>query len=89
MTGAVCTQLPALVSTGERERRADRFVELLDCLADVLVETRGERQRIRTRTSARIRVCPRRSSDSRSSRVRSVMLWRTPPESISRFSTFD
>jgi len=46
MTTAVCTPLPALGSTTERERSPDRFVELLDCLADLLVETRGERQRI-------------------------------------------
>ena len=46
MTGAVCAPLSTLVSTAECERRPDRFVELLDCLADLLVQARGERQRI-------------------------------------------
>jgi hypothetical protein len=46
MTGAVCTPLPALAPTLDRERRPDRFVELLACLADLLVETTRQRQEI-------------------------------------------
>jgi len=39
MTNAVCRPLPRSVSLFERERRADRFVELLECLADLRVAT--------------------------------------------------
>lgn len=39
MTNAVCRPLPPSVSLFERERRADRFVELLECLADLRVAT--------------------------------------------------
>jgi hypothetical protein len=46
MTGAVCIPLPTLAPSSEREQRPDRFVELLDCLADLLVETASQCQRI-------------------------------------------
>jgi hypothetical protein len=39
MTNAVCRPLPPSVSLFERERGADRFVELLECLADLRVAT--------------------------------------------------
>ena len=46
MTGAACRPLPALMATADREGRPDRFVELLECLADLIVETAHERQAI-------------------------------------------
>jgi hypothetical protein len=46
MTGAVCKPLPALGPTSDRDGRPDRFVELLACLADLLVETTRQRQEI-------------------------------------------
>ena len=89
MTHAVCTPLSTLGSTAERERRPDRFVELLDCLADLLVETRGERQRIQ---DANLGEDPRVSAAvARLAvvEVHAVMSRRTPPASISSFSTFE
>jgi hypothetical protein len=44
MTEATCRPAGTLAPLFERERRPDRFVELLECLADLLVET--DRQRI-------------------------------------------
>jgi hypothetical protein len=46
MTSAVCKPLPALAPISDRDRRPDRFVELLACLADLLVETTRQRQAI-------------------------------------------
>jgi hypothetical protein len=43
MTEAACTPVRTLGPVAERERRPDRFVELLECMADLLVETRGQR----------------------------------------------
>jgi flagellar biosynthesis/type III secretory pathway ATPase len=39
MTDAVCTPVRRLAPLSEREPAADRFVELLECLADLLVAT--------------------------------------------------
>ena len=46
MTTAVCSPLPPSVPIFERERRADRFVELLECLADLRVATARQRMEI-------------------------------------------
>jgi hypothetical protein len=43
MTAAVCTPLSAPSPVGEREQPPDRFGELLECMADLLVETRKQR----------------------------------------------
>ena len=42
MTDPVCTPLKKLAPLSEREPAADRFVELLECLADLLVATGGQ-----------------------------------------------
>jgi hypothetical protein len=39
MTDAVCTPVRSLAALSEREPVPDRFVELLACLADLLVAT--------------------------------------------------
>jgi hypothetical protein len=46
MTDAACTPLRMLGPIAEREQRPDRFAELLECLADLLVETRRQREEI-------------------------------------------
>ena len=46
MTDAVCSPLPTPASFSERELRPDRFGELLECLADLLVETARQRAEI-------------------------------------------
>jgi hypothetical protein len=46
MTGAVCSPLPTPASSSEREHRPDRFGELLECLADLLVATARQRAAI-------------------------------------------
>ena len=46
MTTAVCTPLPPSIPIFERERRTDRFVELLECLADLRVATARQRLEI-------------------------------------------
>ena len=46
MTGAVCSPLPVLAPAVEREHRPDRFIELLDCLADLTIEIRLEEHRL-------------------------------------------
>ncbi|MCW3066206.1 MAG: hypothetical protein JWN32_3378 [Solirubrobacterales bacterium] len=46
MTDAACTPLKPCVPIAERERRLDRLAELLECLADLLVETRKQRREI-------------------------------------------
>ena len=42
MTEAACRPLPAMGTIAEREQRPDRFAELLECLADMMVETRRQ-----------------------------------------------
>jgi len=42
MTSAVCTPARRLAPLSEREPAADRFAELLECLADLLVATRRQ-----------------------------------------------
>jgi hypothetical protein len=46
MTAAVCTPLRPIAPTAEREERPDRLAELLECMADLLVETRRQRMQI-------------------------------------------
>jgi hypothetical protein len=46
MTDAACKPLSTLGPLAEREQRADRFAELLECMADLLVETRKQRLEI-------------------------------------------
>ena len=46
MTDAACRPLSTLAPLAERELRSDRFAELLECMADLLVETRKQRQEI-------------------------------------------
>jgi hypothetical protein len=46
MTDAACTPVRTLAPTAEREQRTDRFAELLACMADLLVETRRQREEI-------------------------------------------
>ena len=46
MTGAACRPLRTLAPIAEREQRPDRFAELLECMADLLVETRRQRVEI-------------------------------------------
>lgn len=43
MTNAACRPLSTLAPLAERELRSDRFAELLECMADLLVETRKQR----------------------------------------------
>jgi hypothetical protein len=46
MTDASCTPLSTLTPIAAREQRPDRFAELLECVADLLVETRSQRVEI-------------------------------------------
>jgi hypothetical protein len=46
MTDAACRQLRTLMPTAERDQRPDRFGELLECMADLLVETGRQRVEI-------------------------------------------
>jgi hypothetical protein len=46
MIDARCTPLRTLGLTAEREQRPDRFAELLECMADLLVEVHGQRMEI-------------------------------------------
>jgi hypothetical protein len=46
MTDAVCMPLRTLAPIAERDERPDRFVELLECVAELLVETRRQREDI-------------------------------------------
>jgi hypothetical protein len=46
MSDGGCTPVPALVPIAERERRPDRFAELLEHMADLLVEARRKRVEI-------------------------------------------
>jgi hypothetical protein len=46
MINATCRPLCTLAPTAEREQRPDRFAELLECMADLLVETRRQREEI-------------------------------------------
>jgi hypothetical protein len=43
MTDARCMPLSRLGCSPERELRPDRFADLLECMADLLVEVRGQR----------------------------------------------
>lgn len=43
MTDAGCTPLNTLAPIAEREQKPDRFAELLECMADLLVEARKQR----------------------------------------------
>jgi hypothetical protein len=43
MIDARCTPLGTVELIAERERRPDRFAELLECIADLLVEVRVQR----------------------------------------------
>jgi hypothetical protein len=44
MTDAGCTPLETLAPAFEREQQPDRFGELLECMADLLVEARKQRE---------------------------------------------
>jgi hypothetical protein len=46
MTDAACLPLGTVRPIAEREQLPDRFVELLECMADLLVETRRQRAEI-------------------------------------------
>jgi hypothetical protein len=46
MTEPGCTPLGPHVTIAERERRPDWFADLLECMADLLVATRGQRLEI-------------------------------------------
>jgi hypothetical protein len=46
MSSPTCTPARTVVPLAERERRPDRFVELLECLADLIVETGHQREAI-------------------------------------------
>jgi hypothetical protein len=46
MTDATCQPAGTLVPVSERERKPDRFVDFLECLADLLVETDRQRSEI-------------------------------------------
>jgi hypothetical protein len=46
MTGAVCRPMNSHPPVAEVEQRPDRFAELLECLADLLVEARRQRVEI-------------------------------------------
>jgi hypothetical protein len=49
MTDAACTPLRPLAPSTEHEQSSDRFAELLECMADLLVETRRQRVEIAQR----------------------------------------
>jgi hypothetical protein len=46
MTDAACMPLRMIAASAEQEQRPDRFAELLECVADRLVETGRERMEI-------------------------------------------
>ena len=46
MTDAACTPLRPLAPSSEQEERPDRFTELLECMADLRVETHRQRVEI-------------------------------------------
>jgi hypothetical protein len=46
MTEATCNPVRMLAPDAEREQRPDRLAELLECMADLLVETRRQREEI-------------------------------------------
>jgi hypothetical protein len=46
MTDATCRPVAAPLPVSERERQTDRMTELLDCLADLLVQTAEQRATI-------------------------------------------
>jgi hypothetical protein len=52
MTGARCTPAESVLTLSEREGAPDRFVELLECLADLLVETGLYRESIAARSAS-------------------------------------
>ena len=59
MTDATCTPLRTLGAIADREQKPDRLAELLDCMAELMVETAklraGLEQHRDQRRSARIR----------------------------------
>ncbi len=52
MTDATCMPVRTIP---EREQRPDRFAELLECMADLLIETRGQRAHDRRSDDSRVR----------------------------------
>jgi hypothetical protein len=46
MTDARCSPIETLAPIAEADQRPDRFPELLECMADLLVETRRQRVEI-------------------------------------------
>jgi hypothetical protein len=46
MTDATCRPVATPLTVWERERQGDRMTELLDCLADLLVQTAEQRATI-------------------------------------------
>jgi hypothetical protein len=46
VVNAACMPMRTFVPSVEREQRPDRLAELLECLADLLVETRKQRTEI-------------------------------------------
>lgn len=46
MTDATCRPVAAPLTVSERESQSDRMTELLDCLADLLVQTAEQRATI-------------------------------------------
>jgi hypothetical protein len=46
MTGPACRPVSVLAPIAEREQRADRLAELLECMADLLVQARIRREEI-------------------------------------------
>jgi hypothetical protein len=64
MTDGACRPLKALVPIDEREQRPDRFAELLEHMADLLVEARRQRVEIaRYREDPRVRAAIARLSE--------------------------
>lgn len=66
MGEAACRPLSALVPIAEREERADRFAELMEHMADLLVEARRQRVQIgqhRSSDDPRVRVAVARLAE--------------------------
>ena len=74
--------------TPERDQRPDRFGELLECMADLLVETHRQRMEIATTPEATIRVWPRRLRGSTSWSAPFRKWPSSPRRFTSCFSTF-
>jgi hypothetical protein len=71
MTDATCTPLRSLALTAEREQTPDRLADLLQCMADLLVETAKQRtelaQHERANDDPRVREAVARLSELESS----------------------